>query len=114
MYELFGRVPPPKLMIVLRRADHSHFGDQVAANHESMRTASLPAELDWLGKEMVPIQHLASEQDAHRFARGLTLAHFDATLGGNAAAAALLGTGLVAALEAQELNAYPASSEGPG
>jgi dienelactone hydrolase len=114
MYELFGRAPAPKQMIVLRRADHSHFGDQVAISHESMRTAVLPAELDWLGREMVPIEELAPEEQAHRFTRGLALAHFDATLRGDGAATELLETGLVGALEARGLDAYPANAEGLG
>jgi hypothetical protein len=114
MHELFGRAPSPKQMIVLRRADHSHFGDQVAISHESMRKAVLPAELDWLGREMVPIEELAPEEQAHRFTSGLALAHFDATLRGDGAATELLDTGLVGALEAQGLDAYPANAEGLG
>ena len=35
MYELFERTPATKKMVILRRADHAHFMDQVEQLHES-------------------------------------------------------------------------------
>ena len=80
MREVFERIPGTKRMAVLRRADHSHFMDNVARSHESFRTAPMPPELAEMQREMLPIGELCAEEEAHRFTRGLTLAHFDAYL----------------------------------
>ena len=56
MYELFERTRATKRMVVLRRADHQHFEDEIMQ----------PAEL-------------CSGEQAHLFTRGLTLCHLDAT-----------------------------------
>lgn len=80
MYELFGRTPATRRMIILRRADHMHFMDNVEQMHESMRNMTFPEELSWLPREMRPIAELSSGDQAHLFVRGLTLAHMDATL----------------------------------
>jgi pimeloyl-ACP methyl ester carboxylesterase len=39
MYEIFERIPAAKRMIVLRRADHMHFMDNVEQLHETVRTS---------------------------------------------------------------------------
>ncbi len=57
MYELFERTRATKHMVILRRADHGHFGDEVE------RQAGL-----------------CSREQAHVFVRGLTLCHMDAIL----------------------------------
>lgn len=57
MYELFERTRATKHMVILRRADHGHFGDEVEP----------PAEL-------------CSREQAHVCVRGLTLCHMDAIL----------------------------------
>jgi pimeloyl-ACP methyl ester carboxylesterase len=80
MYELFDRTPSTKQLVVLRRADHMHFMDNVEEKHEAARTMNWPAELAWIKEEIRPISELCSGEEAHRFVRGLTLAHFDATL----------------------------------
>ncbi len=79
MVELFDRTPATKQMLILRRADHLHFVDDVEQAHEAVRAMPLGGKLAWL-KEMRPIGELCSGEDAHHFARGLTLAHFDAAL----------------------------------
>lgn len=86
MYELFDRTPATKQMVILRRADHLHFMDQVEALHEAVRKMSFPGELAWLSKEMQPITELCSGDEAHLVVRGLTLAHLDAQLRKNEAA----------------------------
>lgn len=86
MYELFDRTPATKQMVILRRADHLHFMDQVEELHEAVRKMSFPGELAWLAKEMQPITELCSGDEAHLFVRGLTLAHLDAQLRKNEAA----------------------------
>ena len=80
MYELFERAPVPKQMMILRRADHLHFIDNVEHAHEAFRTAPMPAEVAEMQKEMLPMSELCSGEQAHLWIRGLTLSHMDATL----------------------------------
>lgn len=80
MYELFERTRPTKQMVILRRADHVHFMDNVEEIHETIRNNPMPGELAWIAKEMRPISELCSGEQAHLFVRGLTLCHMDATL----------------------------------
>ena len=81
MYELFERTPATKQMVILRRADHMHFLDNVEEEHENGRKMLLERkELAWMGEEMRPIAELCSGEQAHLFVRGLTLCHMDAVL----------------------------------
>jgi dienelactone hydrolase len=80
MYEIFQRTPATKQMVILRRADHLHFIDDVEQMHETLRKMPLTEELEWLRKEMHPIAELCSGEQAHVFLRALTLCHLDATL----------------------------------
>ena len=80
MYEIFERTPATKQMVILCRADHMHFMDNVEELHETVRKMSWPGELAWLPKEMRPIAELCSGKQAHLFVRGLTLCHMDAIL----------------------------------
>ena len=83
MYELFERAPDPKQLVILRRADHMHFVDNVEQAHEAFRTMSpVPPELADMQREMIPISQLSSGEQAHLWIRGLTLAHMDAFLKG--------------------------------
>ena len=80
MYELFERTPATKEMVILRRADHLHFMDNVEEVHEAVRKMPFTGELAWIPKEMRPIAELYSGEQAHLFVRGLTLCHMDAIL----------------------------------
>jgi dienelactone hydrolase len=80
MYELFERTPATKQMVILRRADHMHFMDNVEEMHETVRKMPFTAESAWIPKEMRSITELCSGEQAHLFVRGLTLCHLDATL----------------------------------
>jgi predicted dienelactone hydrolase len=80
MHEIFERTPATKQMVILRRADHLHFMDNVEEIHEAVRTMPWPEELAWLPKEMRPIAELCSGEQAHLFLRGLTLCHMDSIL----------------------------------
>jgi dienelactone hydrolase len=80
MYEIFQRTPATKRMVILRRADHMHFMDNVEELHEAVRTSPWPGDLAWLPKEMVPVAQLCSGEHAHLFVRGLTVCHMDAML----------------------------------
>jgi len=82
MYELFDRTPATKHMVILRQADHAHFMDDVEEMHETVRHMRFTGDLAWLPKDMRPIGELCSGEQAHVFARGLTLCHMDATLKG--------------------------------
>jgi dienelactone hydrolase len=80
MYELFDRTNATRRMIILSRADHMHFMDNVEEMHETVRLMTFPEELSWIPREMQPISQLSSGDQAHLFVRGLTLAHMDAFL----------------------------------
>jgi dienelactone hydrolase len=81
MRELFERAPAPKQMVILRRADHLHFIDNVEQEHEAFRTMPpMAPELAQMQAEMRPIAELSSGEQAHLWVRGLTLAHMDAIL----------------------------------
>jgi dienelactone hydrolase len=84
--EIFARAPEPKRMFVLRRADHQHFADDVAASHEALRAMTLPGEAAWMTAAMRPASELCPGEHGHLFTRGLALAHLDAALRGSAAA----------------------------
>jgi pimeloyl-ACP methyl ester carboxylesterase len=76
MLELYDRTPSSKQLLILRHADHDHFGDHIEV-------------------ELCPSSH------AHLFTRGLALAHFDAHLKSDAGAQAFLATDPAAALRAR-------------
>jgi hypothetical protein len=80
IYELFERTPATKQMVILRRADHLHFLDDVERQHETARTMPWTGDLAWIPKEMRPISELSSGDQAHTFVRGLAVSHMDATL----------------------------------
>jgi len=67
-------------MVVLRRAGHSHFVDNVEQAHEQLRAASLPPQAAWIAREMRPIAELCSGEEAHRQIQSHTLAHLESTL----------------------------------
>ncbi len=104
--ELAGRTPGPKRMFVLRRADHQHFLDDVAGQHEALRAMSLPGEAAWLPAAMRPITELCPAEEAHAFVRGLTLAHLDATLRRSAAAQRFLAGDVGAELAGRGVEAF--------
>ena len=80
VYELFDRTPSAKRMVILRRADHYHFLDNVEEVHETVRAMTFPPNLAWMTEEMRPIAELCSGSQAHLFVRGLTVCHMDAAL----------------------------------
>ena len=77
--DVYERAPEPKRLVVLRGADHMHFVDDVADAHEQFRALPAEGDLAWIA-EMRPIEELLAPEAALRTVRGLTLAHFDATL----------------------------------
>jgi dienelactone hydrolase len=105
MYELFARTPATKQMVILRRADHLHFRDNVEQDHETVRTMAWPEELAWIAKEMRPIAELCSGEQAHLFVRGLTLCHLDAVLRLGEEAQQFLASDMEAALASRGVEA---------
>jgi len=80
MDELYSRTSGPKQMVVLPRADHLHFVDNVEQAHKQLRAASLPPEASWISREMRPIAELCTEEEAHRQIQSHSLAHLNAAL----------------------------------
>jgi dienelactone hydrolase len=105
MCELFDRTPVTRRMIILRRADHMHFMDNVEEMHESVRNMTFSKELSWIAREMRPIAELSSSEQAHLFVRGLTLAHMDATLKQTPEARRFLEEDIVGELAARSVEA---------
>ena len=107
MYEIFERIPGAKRMVVLRRADHMHFMDNVEQLHETARTSPpwIP-ELDYLQKEMRPIAELCTSEQSHSFVRGLTVAHFDAVLKQNDEARRFLAGDIQTELASRGVEAF--------
>jgi dienelactone hydrolase len=112
MYELFDRTPATKRMVILRRADHMHFMDDVENMHEAVRSMPFSGELAWLPKEMRPMAELCSGEHAHLFARGLTQGHFDAVLKQREDAGRFLAGDVEGELAARGVDAY--RNERPG
>ena len=81
MHEIYERIPATKRMVILQRADHAHFMDNVEREHESFRMAPLPI-LKAIQQEMLPSAELTSGEKAHLFTRGLTTCHMDMFLRG--------------------------------
>lgn len=82
MYELFERAPEPKKLVVLERADHMHFVDDVEKAHEAFRTMPIKGDLAKIQADMRPIAELCTGEEAHRLIQDVTLAHFNGTLKG--------------------------------
>jgi predicted dienelactone hydrolase len=80
MYELFARTPATKQLVVLHRADHMHFIDDVEQTHELVRAMHWTGAMAWVPNEIRPITELCSGEEAHVFVRALTLCQVDAVL----------------------------------
>ena len=101
--ELIARIPTPPRVVVMRNADHNHFVDEIETGHEWFRefTKSLaraypdaPTRWAKIADNIGPFSELSPAEPAYTLWRGLTVAHFDAELTGNADAAALLSNDL--------------------
>jgi dienelactone hydrolase len=101
MYEIFERTPSAKQMVILRRADHYHFLDNVEDVHETVRATTFPEFLAWMTAEMRPISELCSGEQAHLLVRGLTVCHMDAALKEHPEARQFLGGDIEAELAAR-------------
>jgi predicted dienelactone hydrolase len=111
MYETFESVPATRQMVILRRADHMHFIDEIEALHEGFRTMPAPPELAAMQADMLPITELTRAPEAQLFVRGLTLAHFDGHLKGSARARDFLAGDLEAELARHKVEAVAQPSQ---
>lgn len=82
MYELFERTQATKQLVILRRADHEHFGDEIEQQAE-----------------------FCSREQAHLFVRSLTLCHLDAHVRQEAAAQRFWGGDVAAELAVRGVDA---------
>ena len=107
--ELFGKARGNKRMVVLKRADHNHFVDDIAYGHEWLRQFTLSlvdveAEggADWrcIANSIAPYAELCTQERAHLCWRGLVAAHMDAHLKGMAEARSLLNSDVIGSLAA--------------
>jgi predicted dienelactone hydrolase len=98
MHRLVGRTPGTTRLVVIRDADHLHFCDDVERVHELFRTMPVEPLFVPLVKGIRPIGELCPGAHAHDVVRSVGLAHFDATLKGDEAAAAFVAGDVVGAL----------------
>ena len=90
MHELFEQTLGVKRMVVVEDADHLHFCDRVEETHELFRMMPQDPLFEDVQKAIPPIQDLIPGERAHLAIRGLAVAHMDAHLRGDEAAARLL------------------------
>lgn len=104
MHELFEKTRGTKKMVVLKNADHMHFCDRVEEVHELFRMMPPPGDFERIAKTVPPITELCPGKHAYAFVRGLGLAHMDAHLKADEAAARFLGGDIAAALAARGIS----------
>ena len=114
MRELIARTPPPCRAVVLRNSDHFHFCDRVEQTHDLFKSmaplmassgAAAGVDVSGLFDSMKSSAELCPGEHAYAMIQGLGLAHMDAHLRGDAAAAALLGGDLAALLGERGIDA---------
>ena len=105
MHELHRRTQASKRLVILQDADHLHFCDNVEQVHEMFRSMPLDPLFADAVKQIKPIGELCPGAHAHEFVRGLGLAHMDAVLRGDEAAAGFLAGDVTAALAARGVRA---------
>jgi len=108
MRELYERTRGRKQMVILRRADHLHFLDDVEQDHEAARAMPWGGKLAWIPTEMRPITQLCTGEQSHLFLRGLALSQMDAILKRRDDAERFLASDIESALAARgvEVIAY--------
>ena len=102
--DLYERTPAPKRLVVLENSDHLHFMDRIEENHELFRSMPQDDLFRPAIERMRPMAELTSEAHANTAVRGLGLAHMDAVLKGNEAAARFLAEDAGAALATQGIH----------
>lgn len=108
MQDLFERTLAPKQMVVLQNSDHFHFCDAVEQTHDMFKMmgpmlaggGSSGTRMREMFASMKRSDELCPGRDAYTYLQGLGLAHMDAHVKGESAAAELL-TGDIEALLAE-------------
>lgn len=80
--DVYSRIPSSKRLVVLPNADHLHFIEDAAKEHERVRAMQWPPSLAWMQQEMQPFATLLSQDAAHRLIAAATLKHFDEVFAG--------------------------------
>ena len=102
--DTFSRLAGPSRMVILQDADHNHFCDGIDVGHAWFRDLTLgnaelfgTDEVDWTGiaRTIPPFEELVDPDATYALWRGVTVAHFDATLRASAEADDLLANRLV-------------------
>ena len=102
--DTFAKLPGPSRLVILQDADHNHFCDGIEVGHAWFRDLTLgnaevfgTDEVDWPGiaRTIPPFEELVDPQATYALWRGVTVAHFDASLRASADADDLLAHHLV-------------------
>lgn len=105
MLGLIARTPQPRRAVVLRNSDHFHFCDDVEQVHDMFKTMGPMMETGGTAIDaMKASSELCPGDHAYAMIQGLGLAHMDAHLRENAAAAELLSGDLAALLDARGID----------
>ncbi len=113
--ELFRRAKGhPRRMVILAKADHNHFVDDIAYGHEWLREFTLGLAdvesddgTDWraVANNIAPYASLTPEATAQLCWRGLCVAHMDAHLRGGTEARAFFAGDVIGELESRGIDA---------
>lgn len=104
-FQTIAKLPGAPRVVILLDADHNHFVDDIETGHEwfreftrSLAVADPDSGVDWarIADNIGPYSELTPADVAYELWRGLTVAHFDAHLRQDGAAADLLGHELAA------------------
>jgi hypothetical protein len=118
MRDLLDRTKSPARGFILVNADHFHFCDGIQATHDMFKqmgkiligSAGNDDRAPDMGAAiaaMKPSSELCPADHAYHFNRSLALAHLDAHLDGNEAAAAFLEQDLPAVMAGRGINITP-------
>jgi dienelactone hydrolase len=109
--EMFAQLPEPKKLAVLKEAGHLHWTDNAELMHETLRLRYLSGEfpdpeLDGqkLGTAFRPFAELCPAEHALDVMRSTILAHFEASLKGNADARTFLDNDLAETFAARGID----------
>ena len=104
--DTFSRLPGPSRLVILQDADHNHFCDGIDVGHAWFRDLTMAnaemfgtEETDWVGiaRTIPPFDDLVDPEATYALWRGVTVAHFDASLRGSSDATELLSDRLTEA-----------------
>jgi hypothetical protein len=104
--DTFTKLPGPSRVVILQDADHNHFCDGIDVGHSWFKELTMAnaeifgtEETDWVGvaRTIPPFEELVDPDAAYALWRGVTVAHFDATLRATADAKELLSHHVVPA-----------------